>query len=394
MNKGTIGVVGGGQLCLMMGEAIRSKNLPYRLIAVDPTPDCPARPFLEEQIVGDYKDEDQIKRLGESADILTFEIELANSKVLSELSRKGKPVHPSPETLRIIQDKFTQADFLRAHDIPVPDFRTIDGKPDLEKAVKEYGLPLMVKARKDSYDGRGNFVVRKEDEIAEVFTYFNGTELMVQRFIPFDLEVSVISARGLDGEIANFPVGENFHGADYNILKTTIVPARASESVIEKAEKVARDAMEALKGAGVYGIEMFVVNGEVMINEIAPRVHNSGHFTIEACHTSQFEQHLRAIAGDKLGDTGLVSGPTVMYNIIGLEGQSGKYRITYDGKPVIGTARVEEGIYVHNYGKHEVKPYRKMGHFTILSLKGETQDQLIRRAEKIRDKVEIVGGNK
>ncbi len=390
MDKRTIGVVGGGQLCLMMGEAIKNKDLPYKLIAIDPTPDCPAHPFLEDQIVGDYKDEDQIRRLGELSDILTFEIELANSKVLNDLSRKGKPVHPSPETLRIIQDKFTQADFLRAHDIPVPDFQKIEGEADLRRAIREYGLPLMIKARKDSYDGRGNFVVRKESDAAQVFAYFNATGLMAQRYIPFDLEVSVISARGIGGEIVNFPVGENIHGADYNILKTTVVPARVSESVIAKAEKVASDAMEALKGAGVFGIEMFVVKGEVLINEIAPRVHNSGHYTIEACRTSQFEQHLRAIAGDRLGDTRLISGPAVMYNVIGCEGQSGSYRILYDGKTVTGTVKVEEGVFVHNYGKHEVKPYRKMGHFTIVSLKGETQDDLLRRAERIKDKVEIV----
>ncbi|MCL5020477.1 MAG: 5-(carboxyamino)imidazole ribonucleotide synthase [Bacteroidetes bacterium] len=394
MQKRTIGVVGGGQLCLMMGEAIRNRDLPYKLIAIDPTPDCPAHPFLEEQVVGDYKDEDQIRRLGERADILTFEIELANSKVLNELSRKGKPVHPSPETLRIIQDKFTQADFLRAHDIPVPDFQKMEGEADLQRVMREYGLPLMVKARKDSYDGRGNFVVRRESDAAQVFSYFNGIELMAQRYIPFDLEVSVISARGIDGQIANFPVGENIHGADYNILKTTIVPARVSESVITRAEKVASDAMEALNGAGVFGIEMFVVKGEVLINEIAPRVHNSGHYTIEACRTSQFEQHLRAIAGNKLGDTGLISGPAVMYNIIGREGQSGSYRILYDGAPVTGTVQVEESVCVHNYGKHEVKPYRKMGHFTVLSLNGETQNELIRRAERIKDKVEITGGEK
>ncbi len=394
MDKRTIGVVGGGQLCLMMGEAIKNKTLPYKLIAIDPTPDCPAHPFLEEQIVGDYKDENQIRLLGERSDILTFEIELANSKVLNELSRKGKPVHPSPETLRIIQDKFTQADFLRSHDIPVPDFQKIEEEADLKRAIREYGLPLMIKARKDSYDGRGNLVVRQETETGEAFSYFNGTELMAQRYIPFDLEVSVISARGINGEIVNFPVGENIHGADYNILKTTIVPARVSESVITKAEKVASDAMEALKGAGVFGIEMFVVKGEVLINEIAPRVHNSGHYTIEACRTSQFEQHLRAIAGDKLGETELISGPAVMYNIIGSEGQSGSYRILYDGTPVAGTAHVKEGVYVHNYGKHEVKPFRKMGHFTIVSTKGETQDELIRRAERIKDKIEIVGWEK
>lgn len=389
MDKKIIGIVGGGQLCLMMGESIRTKNLPYRLIAIDPTPDCPAHDFLEEQIVGDYKDEEQIRKLGEAADIVTFEIELANSKVLGELREKGKPVHPSPDTLRIIQDKYTQAEFLRKHDIPVPDFRKIEAPDDLAKAVKDYGLPLMIKARKDSYDGRGNFVLRKEEDIGEVFSYFNGSELMAQKYIRFDVEVSVISARGVNGEIATFPVGENIHGVDYNILRTTIVPARVDREVIAKAEKVARDTMEALKGAGVFGIEMFAVKGEVLINEIAPRVHNSGHYTVEACHTSQFEQHIRAIAGDKLGETSLKSGPTVMYNIIGGEDQTGEYDITFDGSPVVGTVQVDENVFVHNYGKHEVKPYRKMGHVTMVALGRESQEELIHRAELVNRKVEI-----
>src|SRR3989338_420492 len=389
MDTKIIGVVGGGQLCLMMGESIRDKGLSYRLVAVDPTPNCPAHQFLDQQFVGDYKDEEQIRKLGEVSDILTFEIELASSRVLEELKQRGKPVHPSPETLRMIQDKYTQASFLQAHHIPVPDFQGVTGRADLEAAVKEYGLPLIVKARKDSYDGRGNFVLRDQGEIDKVLSYFSGRDLMAQRYIPFDVEVSVISARSTHGKIATFPVGENIHGLDYNILETTIVPARVSPEVSSKARKTAEDTMEALNGVGVFGIEMFVVNGTILINEIAPRVHNSGHYSIEACHTSQFEQHLRAIAGERLGNTGLVSGFSVMHNIIGEEGCTGNYQFMYGNVPVVGTVQVGEGVFFHNYGKHEVKPHRKMGHLTVVSLDGEAQEDLIHRARKIKDNLKI-----
>lgn len=392
--KRTIGVVGGGQLCLMMGEVIKSEDLPYRLIAVDPTPNCPAYPFLDEQIIGDYKNEKKIRKLAESSDIVTFEIELANSQVLAELKEKGMPVHPSPETLKIIQDKYLQADFLREHNIPVPNFQRIEGRTDLEKALREYGLPLMIKARTDSYDGRGNFVLRDQKDIPGVLSYFKGRDLMVQQYIPFDVEVSVISARGVNGDIATFPVGENIHGVDYNILETTIVPARVGKDVVSKAKRVAEKTMEALRGAGVFGIEMLVTNGDVLINEIAPRVHNSGHYTIEACHTSQFEQHIRAIAGEQLGNTHLIYGSAVMHNIIGQEGYTGNYQIMFRDVSVTGTTQVGEGIVIHNYGKHQVKPHRKMGHVTITSRAGESQEALLHRLSSIQNLIKVVPSNK
>ena len=390
MDKKTIGVVGGGQLCLMLGEAIKNENLPYNLVALDPTSNCPAHNFLGQQFVGDYKDETQIRRLAESSDVITFEIELANSQVLAELEERGKPVHPSPRTLRIIQDKYVQADFLRRHGIPVPDFQRVGNQDNLERAVEEYGLPLMIKARIDSYDGRGNFVLRDQTDVSQFLSCFNGRSLMAQRYIPFDKEVSVISARGINGEISTFPIGENIHGVDYNILETTIVPARVSGEVISKTERIAEDVMRALNGAGVFGIEMFVTGKDVLVNEIAPRVHNSGHYSIEACHTSQFEQHVRAIAGESLGNPDLICDYAIMHNIIGEEGYSGSYQIMFEGTPIIGTTPVAERVVVHNYGKHQVRPNRKMGHFTIVSLNGEAQNDLICRAEQLREKIKIV----
>lgn len=373
----------------MMGEAISEKGLPFRLVAVDPTPNCPARQFLDDQLVGDFKNPVHIRELARRSDIVTYEIELANGEVLEKLRREGKPVHPSPETLQIIQDKYIQADFLRSRGIPVPESEAVEDREDIIRGIRKYGLPLMIKARSDSYDGRGNFVLRDVSQVDEVLTQFNGRSLMLQKYIPFDSEISIISARNTQGEISTFPVGENIHGIDYNILLTTIVPARVSERVTDRAREVAEKTMDALRGAGVFGIEMFVVRDEVMINEIAPRVHNSGHYTIEACKTSQFEQHLRAINGEGLGDTSLCVPSAVMHNIIGVERYTGDYRIMYDRQTINGTCQTHEGVYVHNYGKHQVKPYRKMGHVTILGNASERQEELLNRASSIQNLINI-----
>ena len=384
----TIGFVGGGQLCRMVGENIQSKNLSFELIALDPTSECPAYPFLSEQIVGGFKDENKIRELAKKSDILTYEIELANSNILDEL-QKIKPVHPSPKTLKIIQDKYIQSSFLRENNIPVPDFIKVDNKRDLMEAVHIFGLPLMVKARIDSYDGRGNFVLNEEKQIGDVTEIFKQRDLMAQRYIHYDTEVSVIAARNINGEVSTFPVGENIHDKDYNILRTTIVPARIKSSLEIKAKQIAEMSMDALKGAGVFGIEMFVKDEDILINEIAPRVHNAGHYTIEACKTSQFEQHLRAISGMNLGDSSLNS-IAVMHNIIGEKDYNGRYEISYLGKEIKGVCEIEEGVYAHNYGKHEVKPYRKIGHITLLGMHKETMEELMVRASSIRDLIKIL----
>ena len=387
-----IGFVGGGQLCRMIGEDIRSKNLPFELIALDPTPKCPAYPFLSEQIIGGFKDENKIRELAEKSDILTYEIELANSKILDEL-QKNKPVHPSPETLKIIQDKYIQASFLKNNNIPVPDFMKICDETDLIEAINTFGLPLMIKARIDSYDGRGNFVLIEKGQIEGIIEMFKERSLMAQKYIHYDAEISVIATRNIKGEISTFPVGENIHGKDYNILRTTIVPARIKPDLEVKAKQVAEITMNTLKGAGVFGIEMLVKGEDILINEIAPRVHNSGHYTIEACKTSQFEQHLRAIAGMDLGDTRLNS-IAIMHNIIGEKNYGGGYNISYLSKDITGVCEIEEGIYVHNYGKHEVKPYRKIGHITLLGGKKESMEELTIRAFSIKDLVKILPNNK
>jgi 5-(carboxyamino)imidazole ribonucleotide synthase len=359
----------------MLGEEARRKGLPLDLVAVDPTPDCPANPVLARQIVADVKDAAAIRELAASCDLLTFEIEQANSEVLAELEASGRPVHPSPATLRIIQDKLSQKTFLRSKGLPVADFREVSDKASLEAALAEFGYPAVLKARRDSYDGRGNAKLEGAAEVEAALARFAGRPLMLERFVPFEMEISVIAARSTAGEIRTFPVGENIH-LD-NILRTTIVPARIPAEAARKAEALAAETLRALAGAGVFGIEMFLApGGSVLVNEIAPRVHNSGHYTIEACRTSQFEQHLRAISGMPLGDPSLLYA-SVMVNLLGADGLQGPYRWT-------GVESIREipGAHVHLYGKRETAPRRKLGHVTLTGVNHPSfQETLMHRAQ-------------
>ena len=387
----TIGVIGGGQLCRMMGEEIRRRRLPHALVALDPTPGCPAAAagVLREQILGDFKSRDRILELAAKSDVVTFEIELAGSATLEEIERTGKPVHPSSKTLAIIQDKLTQKTFLRERGLPVPDFRAVESRSDLLAAGRDWGWPVMLKARRDAYDGRGNRRVGSEADVDPALEALAGRELMVERWVDFGPstpgwhafsgEVSVIAARGLDGTVRTFPVGENFHHE--SILDMTIVPARVEAATARRAEEVAAETLRALAGAGVFGIEMFVDReGGVLINEIAPRVHNSGHYTIEACRTSQFEQHVRAITGASLGEPTLLYA-AVMVNLLGAPGLSGPY--TWHGLESIESLA---DVRLHEYGKRETAPRRKIGHVTVTGVNSPKHiDGLIHRARQVRD---------
>jgi 5-(carboxyamino)imidazole ribonucleotide synthase len=287
-------------------------------------------------------------------DILTYEIESGSSEVL-KIAESKTTINPSPETLRIIQDKFLQKSLLRQNNIPVTDFVSIESLEDLRKKIPNFGYPALLKARKDAYDGRGNYKINSVTDLEKAYNNFAGRTMMLERFVDFKMEVSVIAARNTKGQIATYPVVENIH--ENNILKITIAPARVSPSVAKQAESVAHETMRVLHGAGVFGIEMFVTTQDrILINEIAPRVHNSGHHTLQSSSTSQFEQHLRAILGLELGDTKLLH-PTIMYNILGPADFEGRYKI-----PEIKL----ENMYLKMYGKKESRPQRKLGHFNLI----------------------------
>ena len=373
-----LGIIGGGQLGMMITEA--AKNLSEyisEITVLDPTENCPAAQAGAKQIVGDFKDELAILKLAEQSDIITYEIESGNTDVLSKLKAK---IEPSPSTLGIIQDKFLQKTFLSENELPVSQFYEITSLNDLHEKIKELGLPVLLKSRRDAYDGRGNFKITSSDEIEKAYHHFDGKSLMVEKFVNFKMEVSVIAARNTKGDIATYPLVENIH--ENNILKMTIAPARVSDDVINDAGKIAKKTMEVLKGAGVFGIEMFIdQDDKILINEIAPRVHNSGHHTLQSCKTSQFEQHLRAILGLELGSTDLVH-KTVMCNILGPDGFEGKY------KPV---QLANDGAYLKMYGKDVSKPQRKLGHFNVVDLSdSKDTSELLKIADEIKNSVSIV----
>ncbi len=373
----TVGVVGGGQLGRMLGEA--AAPLGVELVVADPTPDCPAAPVVRDQIVGGFDDEDAIRELAERADVLTYEIELTDPDVLERVAAEtGTPVHPDPETLRTIQDKLVQKRRLAEAGVPVPAFRAVETAEDLREACEELGYPAMLKARTGGYDGRGNVPVEGPEEVDSAVEAIGGPA-MVEEMVDFERELAVMGCRG-DGERATFPVTETIHREE--ILRESVAPARASEAARERAREVADDVLDVMDGRGVFGIELFHVtaSGEdrILLNEIAPRPHNSGHWTIEGCHTSQFEQHVRAVLGDPLGTTA-IRDPTVSANILGDvdERQSATMR---GEEAVLSTARA----HLHWYGKREVYDLRKMGHVTMT---GTDRGTLLSDVRDLRDRL-------
>ena len=373
-----LGIIGGGQLGMMLTEA--AKKMPEhisKVIVLDPNQNCSASLVGAEQITADFKDKNAIVELSKKADVITYEIESGDSEVLKSVENNAE-INPSPETLKIIQDKFLQKTFLQNNHIPVPEFIKIENIEEVKIGLKKFGYPALLKARRDAYDGKGNFKIDSENEIQEAYDYFKGQKLMLEKFVPFKMEVSVIASRNTKGEIKTFPLVENIH--EKNILRETIAPARTSIDVSKKAEKIASDTMNVLKGAGVFGIEMFVTqNDEIVINEIAPRVHNSGHHTLQSSKTSQFEQHLRAILGLDLGNTELVYN-TIMYNILGNSDFQGEY------KKMIVT---EKNIFLKMYEKKISKPLRKLGHLNLVGSDNQTIDQLLDELSQIKDLVEV-----
>jgi 5-(carboxyamino)imidazole ribonucleotide synthase len=373
-----LGIIGGGQLGMMLTEA--AKKMPEhisKVIVLDPNENCSASLVGAEQIVADFKDKNSIINLANQVDIITYEIESGDSDVLKSVENKAE-INPSPETLKTIQDKFLQKTFLQNHNIPVPEFIKVDDIEEVKEGLKKFGYPALLKARRDAYDGKGNFKIDSENEIQTAYDYFKGQKLMLEKFVPFKMEVSVIASRNTKGEIKTYPLVENIH--EKNILRETIAPSRTSNEVSEKAGKIASNTMDVLKGAGVFGIEMFVTqDDEIVINEIAPRVHNSGHHTLQSSETSQFEQHLRAILGLDLGSTKLLHN-TIMYNILGNLDFQGEYK-----KIEIS----EKNIYLKMYEKKISKPLRKLGHLNIVGFEKQSIDELLTQLEKIKGSVEV-----
>lgn len=370
----TIGIVGGGQLGRML--TLAAKPLGYDVVVINPAAGSPAAQVGAAEIIADLYDPTAIRELAARTHHITVEIEHLDAGALEKVT--STPVHPAPATIRLIQDKYKQKEFFSANNIPVADFAAITDASTAEGILKSFGGRMIVKTRHGAYDGRGNMVVKSPKQLQSALEKFKGQALYAERLVPFTKELAVMVARSTRGEIAVYPLAQTIHKR--NICHEVLVPAPVEKNVEQKALKLAQKVAQHLGGAGVFGIEMFLTkDGRVLINEIAPRVHNSGHYTTEACITSQFEQHIRAIAGLPLGKTNLVVPASVMINILGERDGPTEIKGLDDALAV-------PGVSVHLYGKSPTKVDRKMGHITAV---GKTLAQARSRARKARRSLSV-----
>ena len=370
-----IGIIGGGQLGRMMVKA--AKRLGCICVVLDPTPGSPAGQVAGHQIVGAYHDPAKLRELAACCDLITFDIEDIDSETLIELEREGHRILPSPRLLAEIQDKLRQKRLLVAAGIPTAAFAEVEG--DERSAFARFGYPLVQKARRGGYDGRGVAVLRSEAD----FDAYLPVPSLVERFVSAQKELAVLVARGRDGECRSYPVVEMRFRPGQNVLDLLLAPAQIAPETAAAAQALAVRTVHALGGVGIFGIELFLAaDGALLVNEVAPRTHNSGHYTIEACMTDQFEQHLRAILDLPLGATDLLC-PAAMINLLGAPG--------HHGRPVIrgmAAALAIPGVCLHIYGKAATMPFRKMGHVTVLD---RDLDAARQKAERVRGVLEITG---
>ena len=361
----TIGILGGGQLGRML--TLEAKRMGYRVVTLEPFPASPGGQVADEQIVAAYDDLRAIGELGARSDVVTYEFENIPLESVRALELDRRLVRPSGDVLRIAQDRILEKTFVKEAGAAVAPFASVSNTGDLERAMREIGFPAVIKTARGGYDGKGQWVVRDEEEARAALGAARGAALILERFVPFDLEISVICARGLDGSIVAFPVTENRH--DRGVLVTTIVPARVSPAIAGRAREVAMTIGERLGVVGAYCIEFFVRGDDVFVNEIAPRVHNSGHYSLDATQISQYEAHVRAICGLPLVEVKQFE-PAVMENVLG-DG---------NGDYLAGVAELltDPDLKLHVYGKRHAAPRRKMAHFTVLAA---TTDEALARAE-------------
>jgi len=372
----TIGILGGGQLGRML--ALEAKRMGYRVITLDPEPESPCGQVADAQIVAPYDDLEAVRQLGRAADVLTYEFENVSAASVRALEADGRRVHPSSAVLAITQNRLREKTFVAGLGIGVPAFRAIASVEDVERAAREVGFPAVLKTVSGGYDGKGQIVVRTLEEAREAFGRLRahargspteGPPMIWEQWVSFTKEVSMIGVRDERGTLVTYPLVENTHVN--NILDTSVVPARVSPRVEEEARQIVRAIGEHLRTVGVYCVEMFLVGDRLLVNEIAPRPHNSGHYTLDACLVSQFENHVRAICGLPIVAP-LLRSPAVMVNLLG-DGR---------GHRLMGVERVLEDprVRVHLYGKKEARPNRKMGHLTVLAESVDEALDLARRA--------------
>jgi len=350
----TLGMLGGGQLGRMFTVAARTMG--YEVMVLDPDKGSPAGKLATKHLCADYADQTALDEIANGCDAVTTEFENVPASTLDALA-KTCPVRPGAQAVTITQDRIHEKNFLRDNGFPTAPFAVINSFEDLENSISEIGTPSILKVSRFGYDGKGQFGINAESDIKNAWETLEGEACVLEQRMPLDIEVSVVMARGLEGEVTTYPVAENIH--EGGILDVSVVPARIDKATETKVTDMAKKIATALDYVGVMAVEFFISNDKLLVNEIAPRPHNSGHYTLDACVTDQFEQQVRAVCGLPLGDTRLLS-PVVMINMLGdiwHGGESPKWQKLLD----------HPNVKLHLYGKHEARPGRKMGHFNVLA---------------------------
>jgi 5-(carboxyamino)imidazole ribonucleotide synthase len=371
----TLAIIGGGQLAKM--TACAAAQLGCKVVILERQPEFPAGSVAARTLIGDWNDPDSLLDLAVLADVVTLENEFVDAGALAVLEERGHTLWPSATTLRLIQDKLVQKRTLAEAGLPVPRMRAVERIEEVATLAGEWGWPLLLKARRNAYDGKGNATVRTFAETAAAWGRLGGeagNPLFAEQFCPFTHELAVIVTRARDGEAVTYPVVETVQRD--HICHVVRAPAAVAPKIAERAAELARHAVETVGAVGSFGVEMFLLaDGQLLLNELAPRVHNSGHYSIEACVCSQFENHVRAVLGWPLGSTALRSPAAAMVNLLAAaEGP---------GRPLgVEKALRVPGAHVHLYGKTRSAPGRKMGHVTAL---GATADEALALAQRAAD---------
>lgn len=374
-----LGILGGGQLGKMFLAETRKFDI--QTYVLDPSDEAPCKIACNHFFKGSLTDFDTVYNFGKQVDVLTFEIELVNLDALEKLESEGIKVYPSPKTLRLIQNKGIQKNFYSKNNIPTAPFEKFESLENLKSKIQNLRLPFVWKCTEFGYDGNGVKVVRTVEDLENL----PDVECIAEQMIPFKNELAVIVSRSPSGEIKTYPVVEMEFHPEANQVEYVICPARIDAKVAEKARAVALNVSEIFNHVGLLAVEMFQTeNDEILVNEVAPRPHNSGHHTIEASYTSQFENHLRAILDLPLGNTdSKVAG--IMVNLVGAEGFSGN--VIYEN---IEKIMAIDGVTPHIYGKKETRPFRKMGHVTIVN---EDMKMARKIAEEVKNSIRVISNN-
>ncbi len=377
-NRKKLGILGGGQLGKMLSMAAGPWHYPIHML--DESVDFPAGPYSMGFTEGSFKDYEAVLAFGRQMDVVSIEIEHVNTEALEQLEKEGIIVHPAPRALKIIKDKGLQKQFYTQHEIPTSSYQLFDTEDELRAAIKNGQLtfPFVQKSRTAGYDGKGVALIKDAEALSKLLP---GPSL-IEELVDIEKELSVVAARNESGEVATFPLVEMEFNEEANLVEFLLCPARVAEDVAIEADQLARKVIEAFDICGLLAVELFwTKSGEILVNEVAPRPHNSGHHTIESCLTSQFQQHLRGVLNLPLGSTQATS-PSVMLNLLGEPGHTGPAH--YQG---FEDCLAIDGVYIHLYGKEITKPFRKMGHITIL---GNSAEDAIAKAMKVKGLLKVI----